>query len=87
MSAAVKPAFGPVPDGVEVSPRYSDKGAVYILVNFAKTIADGYVAATMQDVLNGGAIQSVTLPHYGVAVLAGVKVARSEHGQEEGRPA
>ena len=35
--SGVKPAFGPVPDGVEVYPRYGAKGAVYILVNFSKT--------------------------------------------------
>ncbi len=31
--SGVKPAMGPVPDGVEVYPRYGDTHAVYILVN------------------------------------------------------
>ena len=35
--SGVKPALGPVPDGVEVYPRYGAKGAVYVLVNFSKT--------------------------------------------------
>ncbi len=71
--SGVKPALGPVPDGVEVSPRYSDKGAVYVLVNFAKTQQTVALPAKMHDVLNGGTTSSITLPHYGVAVLAGVK--------------
>jgi beta-galactosidase GanA len=69
----VKPAFGVVPDGVEVNPRYGDKGAVYILVNFSKLLQTVKLPAKMQDVLNGGAPQSVTLPNYGVAVLASTK--------------
>ena len=66
----VKPALGPVPDGVEVYPRYGTKGAVYILVNFSKTPQTVKLPATMRDVLSGGSAQSVTLSHYGVAVLA-----------------
>jgi len=66
----VKPALGPVPDGVEVSPRYGAKGAVYVLVNFANTPQIVKLPSAMQDVLNGGMTQSVTLPHYGVAIVA-----------------
>ena len=69
----VKPALGPVPDGVEVSPRYGAKGAVYVLVNFAKTPQIVKLPSAMQDVLNGGITQSVTLPHYGVAIVASSK--------------
>ncbi len=69
----VKPALGVVPDGVEVSPRYGAHGPVYVLVNFAKTSQTVKLPAAMQDVLNGGTVQSVALPHYGVAVLAGSK--------------
>ena len=68
--SGVKQALGPVPDGVEVSPRYGDKGVVYVVANFAKTPQTIPLPAKMQDVLNGGTVQSVTLPHYGVAVLA-----------------
>jgi beta-galactosidase len=71
--SGVKPALGPVPEGVEVSPRYGANGAVYILVNFAKTAQTVKLPATMGDVLNGGTTQSVTLPHYGVAVVAATK--------------
>ena len=69
----VKPALGPVPDGVEVYPRYGVKGAVYILVNFSKTPRTVKLPAAMRDVLNGGSTQSLTLSHYGVAVLASPK--------------
>jgi beta-galactosidase len=69
----VKPALVPVPEGVEVNPRYGSKGVVYILVNFSKTPQTVKLPATMRDVLTGGPTQSVTLPYYGVAVLASAK--------------
>ena len=71
--SSVKPALGPVPEGVEVNPRYGDKGAVYVVVNFAKAQQTVPLPVKMQDVLNGTAVQSVTLPQYGVAVLAAAK--------------
>jgi len=71
--SGVKSALGPVPDGVEVYPRYGAKGPVYILVNFSKTPHTVKLPATMQDVLSGGSTQSVALPYYGVAVLASEK--------------
>ena len=43
-----------MPDGVEVYPRYGANGAVYILVNFAKTPQTVKLPAAMHDVLNGG---------------------------------
>jgi beta-galactosidase len=71
--SGVKLALGAVPEGVEVSPRYGAKGAAYVLVNFAKTPQTVRLPAPMQDVLNGGTTQAVTLPHYGVAVVAAAK--------------
>lgn len=67
--SGVKPAFGPVPDGVEVYPRYGDHGTVFILVNFSKTEETIPLPSPMMDVLEGGAKDLVTLPVYGVAVL------------------
>ena len=75
--SGVKAALGPVPEGVEVSPRYSDKTAVFVLVNFAKTSQMVKLPVTMRDVLNEGSLQSLTLPRYGVAVVA---VPREEFG-------
>jgi beta-galactosidase len=66
----VRPALGPVPDGVEVYPRYGDRGAVYILVNLSKTEQTVSLPSPMQDVLEGGSKQSVTLSVYGVAILS-----------------
>lgn len=71
--SGVKPAFGPVPDGVEVYPRYGAHVAVYILVNFSKMPQTIRLPKPMQDVLSGSSEQSVTLPNYGVAVLAAAK--------------
>jgi beta-galactosidase len=67
--SGVKAAFGPVPDGVEITPRYAKDHTVFIVVNLsgaAQTIA---LPSSMLDVLEGGSVQSVTLPRYGVAVL------------------
>ena len=71
--SGVKAALGTVPEGVEVSPRYGGKGAVYILVNFTADERTVKLPATMQDVLNGGTTQAVLLPHYGVAVVSAAK--------------
>lgn len=65
----VKPALGNVPDGVEVYPRYGANGTVYILVNFAKSEQTVNLGKAMQDLLEGGDKQSVTLQQYGVAVM------------------
>ena len=68
--SGVEAALGPVPDGVEVCPRYGPHGAVYILTNLSKTEQTVALPGEMQDVLDGGTKRSVTLPRYGVAVLA-----------------
>jgi len=68
--SGVKPALGAVPAGVDVYPRSGDRGAVYILVNFAKSEQTVSLPSAMNDVLNGGMKQSIKLPVYGVAVIA-----------------
>jgi len=67
--SGVKPALGPVPEGVEVSARSGPRGTVFILVNLAKTQQSISLPSTMDDILEGGCEQSVTLPQYAVAVL------------------
>jgi beta-galactosidase len=67
--SGVKAALGTVPDGVEVYPRYGDRGTVFILVNLSKTEQSISLPSAMNDVLEGGSKRSVTLPVYGVAVL------------------
>ena len=68
--SAVKPALGPVPEGVEVDPRYGAQGVVYILVNFSQSQQTVTLPTAMQDVLNGGSKSSISLARYGVAVLS-----------------
>ncbi len=67
--SGVKPAMGPVPDSVEVYPRYGDTRTVYILVNLSRARQTISLPSPMQDVLEGGMKNSVDLPVYGVAVM------------------
>jgi len=68
--SAIQTPLPNVPAGVEVYPRYGAHGAVYILINFAKQMQTVTLPSAMNDVLHGGAKQSVELPTYGVAVLS-----------------
>jgi beta-galactosidase len=66
----VKPAFGPVPAGVEVSARYGAHKTVFILINLSGAPQTIGLPGTMEDLLEGGTKQSVKLDRYGVAVLS-----------------
>jgi beta-galactosidase len=66
----VKPAFGPVPEGVEVSARYGAHKTVFVLINFSGAPQTIGLPSTMEDLLEGGTKQSVKLDKYGVAVLS-----------------
>ncbi len=66
----VTPAFGPVPKGVEVDPRYGKDHTVFVLVNLSHATQTITLPAKMQDVLHATTTRSVTLPNYGVAVLS-----------------
>jgi beta-galactosidase len=57
-------------DGESGSARYGENKVVYVIVNFAKREETVTLPAAMADVLAGGTKQTVTLPPYGVAVLA-----------------
>jgi beta-galactosidase len=71
--SGVKQAFGPVPEGVEVSARYASTGTIFILINFSKTEQTVALPSQMADILDGGTKTSVTMPVYGVAVLQELK--------------
>ena len=72
--SGVTPALANVPSGVEVDPRYGkDHTVVFVLVNWAPTPQTVTLPAAMQDVLQGGSVESVTLPRYGVSVLSDTK--------------
>ncbi len=58
-----------VPNGVEASQRYGAGHTVTILVNFSGAAQTVTLPVAMQDVLNGGKVNEVQLPEYGVAVL------------------
>ncbi len=68
-TSGVTPAFGPVPEGVDVYPREGDGKKVFILVNFNPQPQTITLPSTMHAVLSGKDESSVTLDHYGVAVL------------------
>ncbi len=69
-TSGVKPAFGVVPAGVEVSPRYGPHSVVYVLINFSGAQQTIKLPSEMTDVLEGGSKRSVSLAQYGVAVLS-----------------
>lgn len=68
-TSGVTPAFGPVPEGVDVYPREGNGKKVFILVNFNHEPQTVKLPSTMHAVLSGKDESSVTLNHYGVAVL------------------
>ena len=69
-TSGVKPVFGPVPAGVEVSARYGAHGAVFIVINLSGKPQAITLPREMNDVLEGGSKRSVNLANYGVAVLS-----------------
>lgn len=71
--SGVKPALGPVPDGIEVYPRYGENKVVYVIVSFAKRDETVSLPVPMHDVLAGGTKQTVILPRFGVAVLSSTR--------------
>jgi beta-galactosidase len=68
--SGVTPAIANVPADIEVDPRYGKDHTVFVLINWASTPQTVTLPATMQNILDGGSVQSVTLPQYGVAVLS-----------------
>lgn len=68
-TSGVTPAFGPVPEGVDVYPREGEGKKVFILVNFNPEPQTVTLPSTMHAVLSDKDENSVTLDHYGVAVL------------------
>ncbi len=72
-TSGVKPVFGPVPVGVEVSARYGAHGVIFIMVNLSGKPQAITLPHEMNDVLEGGSKRSVNLPNYGVAVLSAAR--------------
>jgi beta-galactosidase len=68
-TSGVRAAFGDAPEGVEVSARSGANGTVFVIVNFSKQAQTVRLPRAMEDVLEGGKKDAVTLPQYGVAVV------------------
>jgi beta-galactosidase len=71
--SGVSPAFGPVPDGVEVSRRSSDQQQAFVLINFSRDNQHIALPRTMKMWLHKGTTDSVDLVPYGVEVLTEAK--------------
>ncbi|HSS96022.1 MAG TPA: DUF4350 domain-containing protein, partial [Terriglobales bacterium] len=72
--SGVKPVFGTVPDGVEVSCRRGENNkGVFVVINFAAETKKITLPRTMKLLLQGKQADSLELPQYGVEVLTEVK--------------
>jgi len=67
--SGVVPAFGPVPDGVEVCRRSAGGKQVFVLINFAAEKHSVKLPRPMKSLLSDVQGNSLELPQYGVAVL------------------
>jgi beta-galactosidase len=69
--AQVRPAFGPVPEGVEVCRRVGQEHRVYLLINHARQDAEVTLPRPMYDELgNAGVVTQIQLPAFQVAILS-----------------
>ena len=66
--SGVKPVFGPVPAGVEVSRRVGPGKQVFVLVNYASENRRVALPHSMKLMLDAKQGDSVELPPYGVAI-------------------
>jgi beta-galactosidase len=66
--SGVHPAFGALPDGVEVSRRNGKGGEVFVVVNFKQATQEVKLPRTMDLLLSGKKASRLQLPPYGVEV-------------------
>jgi beta-galactosidase len=69
-TSGVTPEFSPVPEGIEVYRRVGSGKTVFIVENLSKGEQTVPLPRAFESVLDGVTVHSVTLPVYGVAVLA-----------------
>jgi beta-galactosidase len=67
--SGVKPALGPVPDGIEVCPRGGGGKQLYILIDFSPESRHVVLPRPMKQLLAGKEGKTLDLPPYGVEVL------------------
>ena len=65
----VTPAFGTVPEGVEVSRRVGAGRRIFVFINFAQENRQVNLARPMKSLLAKRTMESLTLPPYGVEVV------------------
>jgi beta-galactosidase len=69
-AAGLQPAFGPVPDDVEVCRRAGAAGEVFVLINHGQHTQSVGLPRPMRDLLSAAQLRSsVSLPPHSVAVL------------------
>jgi beta-galactosidase len=66
--SGVRPTFGPLPDGVEVSRRDAKGKEVFVLVNFNQEAQQVNLPHAMDLLLSGKKASTLQLPPYGVEV-------------------
>jgi beta-galactosidase len=69
-SSQVTPAFGPVPDGVEVSRRVGPHGTAYVLINWRAENQAITLPHSMRSLFEQKEVTQIDLPQYGVALLS-----------------
>ena len=69
-TAGITPAFGPVPDGVEVSRRVGPNGSVFVIINFRAEKQSVTLPHAMHSLLEQRDVTQLDLPQYGVAILS-----------------
>lgn len=65
----IKPAFGPVPDGIEVSRRMGPNRSVFVLINFSPEKRTVMLPRAMRSLLEAHDRTEIELSQYDVAVL------------------
>jgi beta-galactosidase len=65
----IAPAFGPVPDGIEVSRRVGLDRSVFVLINFHAEKQSITLPRAMKSLLDNREVTQLDLTQYGVAVL------------------
>jgi beta-galactosidase len=65
----IAPAFGPVPDGIEVSHRVGLDRSVFVLINFHAEKQSVTLPRAMKSLLDNREVTQLDLTQYGVAVL------------------
>lgn len=68
-TSEVTPAFGPVPDGIEVSRRVRQNSAVFVLINFNPEKQTVPLPHAMKSLFDQQEVTQVELERYGVSIL------------------